>query len=110
MKYSKNYILNILFIIVILYLFYNIFFTYEPFEFSKEECVGKPYIKYDDNYFCFDKLTKNYSTMSLFNIGKKMCEINPNGNTLVLKDPLLDNLEYKKKTNELCNPLEVSVK
>jgi hypothetical protein len=59
---------------------------------------------------CFDPLTEKEKTLSLFNHGQQLCEIVPNGHTMILKDPLLDNLEYREKTEELCNPLEVTVK
>lgn len=108
----KNKILSYVFIIVIFYLIFQLLFnkSYEGYSINNEPCFDKPYIKYDNRYMCFDPKTQKEKTLSLFNHGQQLCEIVPNGHTMTLKDPLLDNLEYKQTTQQLCNPLEVSVK
>lgn len=111
----KNKLLFYIFIIVIFYLFFQLLFIqlsnkYEGYSINNEPCYNKPYIKYDNRYMCFDPKTEKEKTLSLFNHGQQLCEIVPNGHTMTLKDPLLDNLEYKQTKQELCNPLEVSIK
>ena len=107
----NNKLLFSIFVVIVIYFFMNFLIVYyEGYSISNEPCNDKPYIKYDNRYICFDPMTEKEKTISLFNHGQQMCEIVPNGTTMVLKDPLLDNLEYKEKKEELCNPLEVYIK
>ncbi len=110
MKKRNNIVLLVLLIIVIFYLSFKTLTNHlDGFNISDKPCDDIPYIKYEKKYVCFDPLTKKHNTMSAFNHGQQMCEIFPNGKKLTLKDPLNDNSEYTKKTDTICNPIEVIV-
>jgi hypothetical protein len=108
---KANKILFTLFMLVLFYIFIQFLFnTYEGYSISNKPCKDIPYIKYDNRYICFEPITPTHSTLSIFNHGQQMCEIVPNGKTMVLKDPLNDNMAFKKTTSQLCNPLQVTIK
>ncbi len=106
-----NKLLFTLFMLVLFYLFIQFLLkTYEGYSISNEPCKDIPYIKYDNRYICFDPITPTHRTLSIFNRGQQMCEIVPNGKTMILKDPMNDNMEFKETTEQLCNPLQVTIK
>jgi hypothetical protein len=107
---KKNNLLLALFVLIVCYLIMQFLLSLkENFDISNVPCTDKPYIKYDNKYFCFDPKTKKHNTLSIFNHGQQMCEIVPNGYKLTLKDPMNDNLEYTTNKQALCNPVEVYV-
>ncbi len=97
--------------IILFYLCIQFLFNkHEGYSIESEPCKDIPYIKYNKRYICFDPITPTHSTLSIFNNGQQMCEIVPNGKTMILKDPMNDNMEFKETTEQLCNPLQVTIK
>ncbi len=98
--------------LIIIVLIYKLYSYKEGFYHSINPCfdTSTPYIKYNDQYVCFDKKGIMEDTIIAFSGNTKNCLINPEGNTINMYDKdnniidRVDNIVTKQ-----CKPYKVKI-
>lgn len=82
----------------------------EGFSYSINACnEGVSYIKKNNRYMCFDDMDVKENTMTYLTPSNVNCEINPNGNKMILYDFTDNFIEYTTPSKANCNPYNVLI-
>ena len=82
----------------------------EGFSYSINPCKdGISYIKKNNRYLCFNDMDVKESTLEYITPNNLDCEINPNGNKMVLYDFTGSFIEYTTPSKANCNPYNVLI-
>lgn len=104
-------LLIFLLIFVLSILLYRQTYAKEGYSYSVNPCdENVSYIKKNDHYSCFDKIGLKESTLNQVKDTGTECEINPNGNIMVLYDFRGEYIEYTTPSVANCNPYNVMIR